>query len=282
MKSILQDEKGGEELSKKRNIIGNRYGHLTVIAEAGKTKDNHFLSLVRCDCGEEHAVRDTELIYGRIQGCRKCSNKTHGMSKDRMFFIWQSMRARCNNPNNLNYKHYGGRGIKVCDEWNKSFESFRDWALANGYTEDLSIDRIDVNGNYEPSNCRWVTQLEQARNRRDNVMIDYNGELTPITVVAELTGIKSQTIYARIQSGWTHFDATHTKIMDARDTLPKQRCMRRRKVKMISEDTGEEKTFDSLTDASRFMGYEKGYLNILSGRLKSRDFYKNVEFCVPL
>lgn len=265
-------------MSKKRNIVGNKYGKLTVIAEAGQSEDRHFLSLVRCECGNEFITKDTLLIKGRISHCIQCKTsacKTHGMSKDRLFFIWQSMKARCNNPNKSVYKHYGGRGIRVCDEWNTSFENFRDWAFSNGYSETLSIDRIDVNGNYEPSNCRWTTMLEQARNRRDNVMLDYEGQLTPITKVAELTGIDAHTIYARIHNGWNDYEATHTPIMSAKDVLLTQRCMRHKKVLMIDEKSSEKKLFVSLSDASRFLGYGCGYLTVLSRRLNTTEFHKN-------
>lgn len=257
----------------KRNIVGNRYGNLTVISEAGKDKYNHYMSLVRCDCGKEYLVPDTELIYGRRLRCNACNKpwKTHGMSKNRMFFIWQSMRARCNNPNKQHYKHYGGRGIKVCDEWNKSFEAFRDWSLANGYKEDLSIDRIDVNGNYEPSNCRWATKLEQARNRRDNVLIKYEGNMLPITVVAEITGIKACTISARLHSGWSEYDATHDLDNHSIDALYKHQQRKRKEVDLIFPN-GEGKHFKTMSEASKFLGYGVGYLTVKSKRCKSNRF----------
>ena len=97
-----------------------------------------------------------------------------------MYYIWRTMKQRCTNPNNYKYKNYGGRGIKVCDEWMADFKAFYDWAVTNGYREDLTIDRIDVDGNYEPSNCRWATYSEQANNRTTNRIITFNGE--PMTM----------------------------------------------------------------------------------------------------
>ena len=264
-------------MSKKRNIIGNKYGKLTVIAEAGQSKENHFQSLVRCECGKEFIARDTILIHGRTKQCKQCSidsHKTHGMSKDRLFFIWQSMRARCNNSHKKVYKDYGGRGIKVCDEWNNSFESFRDWAFSNGYSETLTIDRIDVNGNYEPSNCRWATILEQARNRRDNVMVDYEGKPTQISVVSELTGIKKGTIYHRIHHGWTDFDATHDTSNHSIDVLDKYQIRKRREVD-ITTPSGEKIHFNTMSDASKYLGYGVGFLSNRWKRGKSLIFTVN-------
>lgn len=94
---------------------------------------------------------------------------THGGSKTRLYRVWRGMKTRCYNANSKKYHHYGGRGIIICDEWLTSFAKFREWALTNGYTDKLSIDRIDVNGNYEPSNCRWADDLTQRHNRRDGV-----------------------------------------------------------------------------------------------------------------
>lgn len=112
------------------------------------------------------------------------------------------MKERCNNPNNKRYKNYGGKGIKVCEEW-MSFENFRDWSLQNGYDEGLTIDRIDCNGNYEPSNCRYVTTKVQNRNYSRNHLITYQGKTQCIADWADETGINSGTILFRIKRGKT-------------------------------------------------------------------------------
>ncbi len=103
-------------------------------------------------------------------------NKTHGETGSKLYETWKNMKARCYNSNHKSYDYYGGRGIKVCDFWKNSFENFRDWALNNGYQKELSIERKDVNGNYEPENCKWATMKEQGLNRRNNVYLWYEGK----------------------------------------------------------------------------------------------------------
>ena len=113
------------------------------------------------------------------------------------------MRARCLDTSNSHYNYYGGRGIAVCDEWKNSYSSFRKWALENGYNESLTIDRIDVNGNYEPSNCRWATRQEQARNKRTNIFIEYNGEKYVLNDLAQMVGVNRKTLKRRIDKGFS-------------------------------------------------------------------------------
>ena len=109
------------------------------------------------------------------------------------------MKARCGNENSPKFQSYGARGIRVCDEWVHNFPAFRDWALSNGYAENLSIDRIDVNGNYEPNNCRWATAIEQSRNRRSNHIVEYNGENICLMEYAQITGQNYNTAKNRIR-----------------------------------------------------------------------------------
>lgn len=127
---------------------------------------------------------------------------THGfsMTHPKLFGIWETMRSRCNNPNRERYGDYGGRGIEVCDEWNLSAESFCEWALANGYKDGLQIDRIDNNGNYEPSNCRFVTPKENSRNRRNTVFLTVNGETRCVSEWCETIGVSPFTIYWWVKS----------------------------------------------------------------------------------
>lgn len=113
------------------------------------------------------------------------------------------MKYRCNNPNCLAYKNYGGRGIRVCDEWNNSFLSFSEWAGTAGYKEGLSLDRIDVNGDYSPDNCRWATVKTQTNNQRNNHLLEFNGEIHTVSEWSEITGISRSTICCRLKCGWS-------------------------------------------------------------------------------
>ena len=127
--------------------------------------------------------------------------RTHGMSHTRLHNIWLTMRQRCEKPRCSTYHKYGAKGIKVCEEWS-SFEVFRDWAFANGYTDDLTIDRIDPCGNYEPSNCRWATQKEQQNNRTNNVLLTYQGETHCLVEWESITGIPYHILYDRYRRKW--------------------------------------------------------------------------------
>lgn len=128
-------------------------------------------------------------------------NYRHGGRHTRLYTIWKDMRQRCKNPNGSRRKSYYDKGIKVCEEW-ESFASFRAWAIENGYSDELSIDRIDTNGNYEPGNCRWATIEVQQNNRTTNRFIEYNGESHTIAEWSRIKGIKSGTLWARLHSGW--------------------------------------------------------------------------------
>lgn len=184
---------------------------LTVLSLTEQTsKDKKWLC--KCDCGNEKEIWGRALKSGGTGSCG-CHRKkildhtTHGMSNTRIFRTWASMNKRCTNKNIECYKNYGGRGIKVCDEW-KDFYNFMLWAYSNGYRDELpakqcTLDRIDNNGNYEPSNCRWVSYKVQANNKRNNVYYDYQGKRHTISEWAEIKGIKKATLKNRISNlGW--------------------------------------------------------------------------------
>ena len=155
-----------------RDLTGQRFGRLTVLERAG-SKRSGATWLCICDCGETKIVESHNLVSGNTKSCgcymrqrQSESNKTHGRSGTRLHRIWKAMHTRCYNEKFFAFKHYGGRGIRICDEWLQDFPAFERWAVSHGYRDDLTIDRIDANGNYCPDNCRWVTMAEQNQNKR--------------------------------------------------------------------------------------------------------------------
>jgi hypothetical protein len=158
---------------KKEDLVGKRYGKLTIIDLVQSKTEKRRNALCRCECGKTKEVTISNLRSGATTSCgclrekrRLQATTTHGMTGTKLHNAWRSMKARCNIESCSNYSSYGGRGINVCDEWNDSYEIFEEWALASGYADNLTLDRINTNGDYEPSNCRWVDKTIQARNRR--------------------------------------------------------------------------------------------------------------------
>lgn len=160
--------------SSNAELVGQKFGRLTVVGIEKNIKNNRMWKCI-CECGNICIASTNSLRRGKVTscGCKRKENMpllhenniTHGKSKSRLYRIWNGMKSRCNNPNYEHYKDYGARGISVCKEWSDSFETFENWALNNGYQENLTIDRRDNDGNYEPGNCRWVTRADNNRNK---------------------------------------------------------------------------------------------------------------------
>lgn len=168
------------------DLTGKRFGRWTALEIVPDVGDRIYWRC-RCDCGNEKIIAAGSLTCNNSKSCGclkkeiwKTKNVTHGMTYTRIYNIWSQIIGRCNNPNLRDYKYYGGRGITMCQEWRNSFETFRDWALANGYKENLTIDRKDNDGNYTPDNCRWATMKEQSMNKRTrNTKTDYGNNNDP-------------------------------------------------------------------------------------------------------
>lgn len=181
---------------------------IIVICEAAKTNSKKVRWKCMCACGNPRVfvVDGTGLRFGNTLSCgcikKERCHKTHGESKSKLYDVWCAMIKRCNNPHYHDYRRYGGRGINIASEW-RTYEPFRDWAIANGYKEGLELDRIDNDGNYCRDNCRWVTHQEQCRNRSSNVWIQYMGRKWSVAECSKRTGIAEDTIRARVKNGWT-------------------------------------------------------------------------------
>lgn len=155
----------------KIDMFGRKFGKLTAFYEHSKTKSGDIRWACKCDCGKIVFVVGANLRNGHTKSCGCIGKTKHGRSKSRLYEVWRGMKKRCYCKTSSGYEYYGGRGITVCEEWKNSFSSFEKWAFANGYDEnakqgDCTLDRINVNGNYEPSNCRWVDMKYQVNNRR--------------------------------------------------------------------------------------------------------------------
>lgn len=130
------------------------------------------------------------------------SNLRHGYRHTRLYRIWTQIKTRCNNSNYEHFNRYGGRGIKICNEWSEDFSKFKDWAIQNGYDENLEIDRIDNDGNYEPDNCRWQSRVVQVRNRSNTVYLEHDRLKKPLKEWCEMYGVNYKLAHQRYRKGW--------------------------------------------------------------------------------
>ena len=199
-----------------KNLIDQRFGKIVVVERLPMNAHHEAEWKCMCDCGNEHISTSYNLTHGATTKCKKCKieliaqkNTTHGQQPRKMFNAYVNMKTRCYNPNYHLYKNYGGKGIKICDEWlgKNGFINFREWSFKNGYKDELSIDRINNNGNYEPNNCRWVTMREQQNNRTNNHLVTIEGKTQTLAEWCRYYGIKYANVMARICNGWSEYDA---------------------------------------------------------------------------
>ena len=187
------------------DLTNRRFGRLTVEKPGNRDKWRGRYWYCKCDCGNLIKIQRSSLIQGKTTSCgcycKEQTSKavtTHGLSTSRIYRTYTDILTRCYGPNNKAYKYYGGRGILVCKEWYEDFMIFYQWAIANGYKDNLTIERIDVNGNYEPSNCKWIPRSEQTKNTRLTKPISYNGKSQILPMWADELGINKRTLYARL------------------------------------------------------------------------------------
>lgn len=201
---------------------GQKFGRLSVIRYAYTDKYRCAVFECKCECGNTVYVRGRSLRSGETKSCgclqkdiakehieelnakggRGQGNLKHGCKHTELYRHWCHMKQRCNNERSDNYKYYGGRGIKVCSTWEKDFVSFKTWAIKNGYKDGLTLERIDVNGNYEPKNCKWIPFIKQIRNRRNTVKLTYKNDTKPLVEWCELFGVNYKLAHARYKKGW--------------------------------------------------------------------------------
>ena len=198
-----------------RDLTGQKFGRLTVIKCIGRSKDRQKLWLCKCECGKLKESKTTYLTSGDTTSCgcyrKECEIKNFSAywkntsikkQYPRLYRIWTGMKTRCYNKNNENFKYYGLRNIKVCDEWKNNFINFKDWAIKNGYDDNLTIDRIDVNKNYCPENCRWATIKEQNNNKRNTKKIKLFNEVNTIRYFADKYSMPRDRIYERSKKNY--------------------------------------------------------------------------------
>ena len=188
-----------------KDLTGQKFGRLTVI-ERTENKGKQTMWKCLCDCGNYTIINGYSLRNGISKSCgclsgelAKQRKQTHNHHGERMYNIWKNMKQRCFNTNNKNYNSYGGRGITVCVEWKNDFQAFYDWSMLNGYTDELTIDRIDNDGNYKPSNCRWTNAKIQSNNRRNNHLITYDGKAQTIAQWADELNMSYSALYSKLK-----------------------------------------------------------------------------------
>lgn len=204
--------KEGTFISRYKDLTGQKFGRLTVISYQGNDKHRNALWLCECECGNKIIKTARYLYHGKTISCG-CWQKeiAQNMGKNnlkypnaipRLLSIWNGINYRCSNERCWDYKNYGERGIKVCDEWITSFSKFQEWALSNGYADDLTIERKDVNGDYCPENCEWIKNEEQTWNKRNTIKILFQGKQVKLKDVCDKYNIPYNRAAQRLRLGW--------------------------------------------------------------------------------
>lgn len=189
----------------RNDLTGKTFTHLFVIrrsSQTGSGKKPVVLFDCRCVCGKITTVKSYSLTSGHTKSCG-CKKIKHGYAhKERLYETWKNMRRRCLDPKNKRWDQYGGKGITVCKEWLNNYMPFRNWAMDNGYQDNLTIDRKDSNGNYEPDNCRWTDAKTQMNNVSRNRIFEYDGKKMTMSELAEYLRISYSTLQHRVDNGW--------------------------------------------------------------------------------
>lgn len=197
---------------------GAKFNDLTIIEEVPKRNGiRHFLCL--CSCGKESIVSLHNLKNGGTKSCGCLQvkhtikiNSSHMCTKERLYKTWLNMKRRCNNSRCHEYANYGGRGISICNEWNFDFINFKSWAVNNGYDDDLTIERVDVNGNYCPENCKWIPMPDQLKNKRTTMYLTLNGVKKHASEWSRNFNLSKGVISYRKNNGWSDFDTLTTPV----------------------------------------------------------------------
>jgi hypothetical protein len=194
------------------DVIGEKYGRWLIVREVPNQVQKSYYCTCECGSGKDRVITFSDLKRGNTKSCGcyhkevvKETSKKHGLRGHRLYSIWASMKTRCYNENSSGYKNYGGRGIIICDEWineDDGFINFYNWAMNNGYSSELTLDRENVNGNYEPSNCRWSDRVTQANNTRVTKYVEINGEIKTPKEWREIYNLSRSTFKWRISKGW--------------------------------------------------------------------------------
>ena len=199
---VLDNNKNTGKL---KDLTGKCFDKLLVLKRAeSNSKSGNAMWVCRCECGNIVTVIGSKLRSGYTKscGCLRISNVSQGHSKERIYRTWRGMHQRCYNPNDDKYKWYGAKGISICPEWH-DFSTFRVWALANGYTDKLTIDRINPKENYNPNNCRWVDMKFQANNKTNNKIVTYQDQEYSVAQFADKLNVPYHTVRNQMRLGWS-------------------------------------------------------------------------------